>query len=128
MSHPAYSCGYGDEYHVLISYFPNSMQGGCLAVCCGDVGMVSAVATGVDGTLSPQALLSASTAWLEGKHSSGLLVAPGVMAAAKAIGPTMHIAMLLPAKLYPQPQQEPQHREHTRPRRNTKQPTANQYI
>ena len=24
-----YSCGYGDEYQVLISYLPNSIQGGC---------------------------------------------------------------------------------------------------
>ena len=26
----AYSWGYGDEYHVVISYFPNSIQGGNL--------------------------------------------------------------------------------------------------
>lgn len=28
VSHLLYSCGYGDEYHVWISYFPNSMTAG----------------------------------------------------------------------------------------------------
>ena len=122
-SHPAYSCGYGEEYQVLISYFPNSMQGGWRAVDCGEVGTVSAllltILAGVAGPLSP--LLSASTAWLEGKHSSGLLAGAGDDAAAveaagaKAMGPIHTPGMQLAAKLYP-------HQSTTQ-----KQPTTNQY-